>query len=41
MAQLVGEVACRGNGPSGHEVIWAGLAVRDVKVLMTILNCQA
>ena len=41
MAQLICQVACRANGPSGHQVIWAGLAVRDVKVLMTATKCQA
>src|SRR5580693_6714978 len=40
MVQLISEVACRGNGSSGHRVIWAGLAVRNVKVLMTVIYCQ-
>src|SRR5271170_1850544 len=41
MAQLTCEVACRVEGPSGRQVIWAGLAVRNVKVLMTTINCQS
>jgi len=40
MAQLICEVACRFDGPSGNQVIWAGLAAFNVKVLMTIPNCQ-
>ena len=40
MAQLICEVACRVDGSSGHRVIWAGLVVRNVKVLMTVINCQ-
>jgi hypothetical protein len=40
MAQLICKMACRVDGSSGHEVIWAGLAVRNVKVLMTTINCQ-
>src|SRR5271156_2446379 len=40
MAQLSCEVACRVDGSGGHQVIWAGLGVRNVKVLMTMINCQ-
>src|ERR1700678_1208587 len=38
--QLSGEVACRVDGPCGHQVIWVELAIRNVKVLMTIISCQ-
>ena len=41
MAQLSCEVARRVDGPSGHQVIGAGLAARNVKVLMTMINCQS